>query len=222
MRPKIIVFFGPDGSGKTTHIKLLKSYLKNARKIKVQSTYVCSHHLLAWLLFRLFVKLGYYVWKPNKKYPLEKYPSLEPFKGRLSKHIWLLFEFFSLVLISLFKIKIPKSMGYVVIVERYIPGSLSNYVYIFGNSFLNTFFFRFLLRLARDDNILYIYLNADYETIIKRRGLQAESRNYLKVQRKIYQWFAKYYECLVLDTSKLDIKRTQQIIRKYVSTKMQI
>ena len=212
----IIVLFGPDGSGKTTQIRLLTSYFK-ARGVKFYKTYISTHHLFAWILFKIFVTAGHYIWRPNVYAQVEKYPSPEVFSSRLGKIIKYIVEGISLLLAILLKVQLPsKLLKRLVIVERYIPSSLADFVCAFGISSLNSILVRILLALANDPKTVYVYLDADYETLIKRRGIRIEPEDYIKTQRMIYKQFAKNYNCLIIDTSKLDILTTQKVIREYI------
>lgn len=204
----LIALFGCDGSGKSTCIELLDSYLKKQKTCKV---WLCSHHLLAWILCRIFVSLGYYVERPSPKKSQVKYPLPELSRGTIGRYVWQYLEFISVILMILVKIKINIMLGYTVIVERYIPGTLADFTYMFGGHFLNTFAARFLLRVI-EKNALLIYLNTDYKVIVKRRGISAEPWDYVETQMKVYTWFFRHYPCHKIDTSQPLAETTRQLL----------
>ncbi len=214
----IIVFFGPDGSGKSTHIRLLSSYL-NSLGIKVRSTWIGSHHSLVYLLGKsarkAITKKRYYM------NPLVNRPVFLPFLplNKLGRKLWLCLELLSLIPVIFVKVSLPRFLGYVVIVERYIPATLADLVYALGEFSLNSFIGKLLLRIIRT-NTLLVFLDADYVTIANRRGEKTEPRMYINIQRRIYKFLSKLFECLVIDTSQLNMEETQRIIRSYVLIKL--
>jgi len=216
----IITFFGPDGAGKSTCISCLILYLKD-RGFKIYGTWVCVNHLFAWLLCRVFVKFGHYVWRPNEKSPFRtRYPSPEVYKSKLNMQIWLFAELVSILPTILLKVYLPKFLRRIVVVERYIPGILADLVYASDRSFLNSFSARLLLRLC--NNVIFVYVDADYETVVKRRGLQAEPRDYYETQQMVYRLFANDHNCLVINAGVLDIEAIRELIIGYISNKQQI
>nr|MDO8044983.1 hypothetical protein [Candidatus Baldrarchaeota archaeon] len=208
--------FGPDGSGKSTQINLLTSYLES-QGFKVYKTWICWNHLFAWMLCRIFVHLGCYVWKPSEKCPINKYPPIEVYRGKLGKHIWMFIELVSLLLMLFTRVFLKKIAGYIIVVERYIAGTLADLVYIHGEPILNSIISRFLLKTVNNNRTIFIYLTADYKTIVGRRRLMSEPKDYIEAQETAYRWFARHFNnCLVINTSKSTIEDTQKTIQDWI------
>jgi len=212
----IVSIFGPDGSGKTTQIDLLHECLRR-RKFKVRKTWISSHHMFAWLLQRMFVRFGYYLWRPSNKYPLAKYVPKEVINSHtLSKWVWMIMEMFGFLLSFIVKVELPRLMGYYVIAERGLASSLADLVYTFDSDFLKTSFAKLLTFLANNSHSFYVYLDANYEVLHQRRGVRVEPRDYIEVQTRVYRWFLRNFNCLVIDTAKLDVESTQLTIRNHL------
>ena len=77
--PPLIVFFGPDGAGKTTQVTMLAKYLES-RGFRVKKIWIRNFHFpFAYFLSKLFVRFGYYAVEPN---PNGKVTSLNGGWGR--------------------------------------------------------------------------------------------------------------------------------------------
>lgn len=218
---KIIAFIGPNGAGKSIQMDLLIAYLKK-RNIRVRNTWVASHHLFVWVLGILLVKLGYPKdhWTTVNPHlpPTVDFAFLVKGKGklvRINKLLLLMLELFNLVIVDLFKVRIPRLFGYCIVIEKYLPVTLADLTQIFGSKFLDSLPARFLLSLIPED-LHCVFLNATYESLLKRRGTKTEPRHYLELQCAICEWYAKNNPCLVIDTSKTSIKDTHESIIDYL------
>jgi energy-coupling factor transporter ATP-binding protein EcfA2 len=217
-KPYVIFFFGQNGAGKSTQMELLCNALKD-QKIKSRITWIASHNLFVWFLGVILAKLGY-----PKDHWTKVNPHLRPvanlgfFKntGKPSKSILLFLEIVSIVLVDLIKIRIPKLLGNWVIVEKYIPITLADLTLIYSRPFFKSMAARFLLRLV-PANAYGIFLEVDYEDLLKRRGEKIESKKYLGSQDVVCKWYATHYNCLIVDTSKIDVKKTHGLIIDYLN-----
>ena len=113
----LICFTGVDGSGKTTHAKLLKKYLEE-QGYSCRYVWGASRPFFSYFFFVFTRVLGY--WKHTKKNaytdPLEYAPRL--FVTTFGK-VWRLFLFIDYQLKALVKIRLPLLVGKVVICDRY-------------------------------------------------------------------------------------------------------
>jgi len=210
----LIVLFGPDGCGKSTNAKILASYLEE-NGIKVHVSWISSHHLLAYLVRRVFIALGAYVWEKDGTLVPTKNLSWGVVNTKIGKKIWLYIEFLSLILIIILKVQIPRILGKVVVVERYIPSSIVDLTYMLGESVLYTFPLKLLLKMA-GKNSIFVFLCCDWNTHKKRRHGMVESRRYMEHQERMYLTFARHYSSLKIDTSTTSIPKTHAIIRKNI------
>lgn len=218
-RKSIIIFFGPNGAGKSIQMDLLVYALEN-RNTRVRKSWIASHHLFVWFLGLILAKLGY-----PKDHWTKVNPHLPPYvdfsfltkrMGKISRLFLITLEVLNIVLVDLFKVRIPRLLGYHVIIEKYFLTSITDLGFIFGWEFLETLPARLFLKLIPKDAYC-IFLNASYETTLKRRGTRTEPRKYLEMQSTIGRWYANHYDCLTIDTSKTSIKRTHELIMKYLS-----
>ena len=201
---KTVIFFGPDGSGKTTQADLLVEYLK--KHGKARKVWFRSLHTLAFLLSWLFAKL--------LKIGITEFRMRYRDKGWF-KRVWLPIEFISILPLIIIKSYIPSKLGYSIVAERFIIDWIVMMAYLFSDtSILDSKYAKFLLRFIPNDAIL-IYIDADYNTIISRRKDDVDPLEFINKQRELYNIFAKRFNAHVIDTSKYDITETSELIRDY-------
>jgi len=190
------------------------------RKIRVHKSWLASHHLFVYILGTVFAKLGY-----PKDHWTRVNPDLTPFAdfsfliknmGKSIRLLLIVFETVNVVIADLFKVRIPKLVGYWVIVEKYIPTTIADMNLIYGREVFDSMIARFLLRLIPKD-AYGVFLRADYESLLKRRGEKTEPRKYLEIQNAMGKWYAAHYQCLVIDTSKTNVKGAHELIMNYLN-----
>lgn len=207
-----IIFFGPDGSGKTTQSILLKSYLVK-RGYKVKRVWIRSNHSLAALISRIFIKLGYYkiVFSPEgNAYPVFDIKLLPKLKG-----VWSFIEFFSVLPWILLKVNFPLFFGYVVIADRYLIDTVVTLAYTFEDTnFLTGFIANILLRMM-PQKTSYIHFDAEIEDILDRRKNENIKKDFIVFQKKWYRYFSSSFCALSVNTSKCKIQNTLNQIINY-------
>jgi len=218
-RKPIIIFFGPNGAGKSTQIDLL-AYALKTRNIRFRKSWVASHHLFVWFLGVLLAKLGYPKdpWTSANPHlvPYVKFSFLIKGMGKISRQILITLEIVNVVIADLFKVRAPRLLGYHVIIEKYLLTTIADLVAMFGWKVLDTFYARLLLNIIpKDAHCIFLY--TDYANLLKRRGIKIEPREYLERQVVIGRWYAKHYNCLVVDTSKTSLKKTHELVMKYLN-----
>jgi len=114
--PKIIVFSGLDGSGKSTQINIVETYLQNQDK-KVfkfwsRGGYSPGFQKLKDIL-RFILKKN--IPKPGKSKLREK-----SLKNSIVRNLWLYISIFDLILFYAFILRIKYFLGYNIIFDRYI------------------------------------------------------------------------------------------------------
>lgn len=162
---RLVHFFGPDGSGKSTQADLLIRYMED-RGIRVRRYWVRSPHTIAFILWKFFVRIGFYrtVWTPfnvGVKLPLVN-------KGRIIRLFWSNIEFLG-VLPLIAKANLLMRRGYKLVAERYVLDTVTTIAFFMDDiSFLNSNVAKLLLRFVPKNSIL-IFIDADFHTIFERR-----------------------------------------------------
>lgn len=149
--PRIIIFFGPDGSGKTTQAGLLSDQLKS-RGFSVKQIWMRSLHTLAFLISRIaqqFLKLN----------------DVYEFRSKYVRHsnLWYLVEFVSIIPVILFRVYLPLLRGHIVVADRLVIDWIVSVAYWTHNPpFINSHWADFALTLIPKDAIM-IYIDAEYK-----------------------------------------------------------
>ena len=209
----LIAFFGVDGAGKTTQVRLLSEELKQ-KSVKHRTAWVRSPHALAFYAWKFLTKTGYKRVLTNKHgYRLEL-PRIN--SSRIMKEIWGWFEVFNIVPIVILKVLIPLRLGYVVVAERFTPDSIATIShFIADEEFLNSRAARVLLSLI-PNGTLFIHLKCDYETLEKRRGSMTEPRDSSLFQEKIASKLAEILDAISINTSDQSVEETHEKIFQYI------
>lgn len=161
----LIHFFGPDGAGKTTQVDLLIDFL-GKKGVKVHKCWVRSPHTLAYIMWRLFVRIGFYRIMWNAFGVGIKIPAVD--RNKLLREFWFVLEFFS-VLPHIIKTNRLMSKGYKIVAERYILDTITTVAFFINDmTFLNNPLARVLIRMIPRDAVL-IFVDADFEAIFERR-----------------------------------------------------
>jgi thymidylate kinase len=193
MNYRAIIFFGPDGSGKTTQADILLQELTR-KGIKCKRFWMRSLHTLAFLISKIAMNLLslHNVYEFREKYAV-----------RL-RRLWYFIELISILpLVIRFYILLYK--GYVVIADRFIIDWIVSLAYVMRDeSFINSRYAKLVLKFIPRNSLL-IFLDADYDVIIRRRVDTAESKEYIMFQKKYYTIFAKSLGAQIIDTSNKNI-----------------
>lgn len=222
IKPCIIVFVGTVGAGKSTQIRQL---LFTLRKNDVKSTSTAlkrGHfltHMLEVFLARLFLEKG-----QDATYPIEV--TLRNRPDILKK----LFKFFMMLdAVSIFcrfflTVYVPKKLGYVVLVEEYIPGALADYEWLskMVGARLSSLFARLLTSLTILGGPTYtIFLDAPEQTLIARwvyRKSPTQRVEYLEMQRTVLFVLSKWLSSsfIYINTQNKAIAKTGLIVLNFL------
>lgn len=222
IRPSIIVFAGPVGSGKSTQMRLLASELKH-KKIKVKLSFLKTGHIFAYLLEVFLAKM--LASKRKDVYPIRALLEEKPHIFKKIFRLWLSLDVISISIKFLFTIYIPLKLGYIIIVEEYIPAVISDYIYlcritecILKPESLAIALLLKLMRLGRFTQV--VFLDAENDELRlrwKRRGSPYEKDDYLKMQRTTLLSISRKLsssELLYINTGKQAVRETHQLIKK--------
>lgn len=205
MASHLIAFFGPDGTGKSTHVELLLNYFQS-HKTRVKKAWIRSPHTLAYLLSCFFVKMGFYRIVSNPFGREKKYPAVHIDK-RL-RRLWSLIELVSVIPVIIFRVYAPLLLGYIVVAERYVVDTLVTIAYYTNDlGFLQSLTARLLL-CSIPKNTLFIHLDSDYSTLLKRRGHKVEAYDFIEFQKMGYKMLGNLVGATLIDTSNITIEQT--------------
>ena len=227
--PRFIHFFGPDGAGKSTQVKILVDFLER-KGVQVKKYWVRSPHTIAFVLWRIFVRIGFYRGVMNPFGVPIKLPAVN--RSRVLRSLWTATEFLGVLPIIL-RVYISILRGHRLVAERYVLDTVVTIAYLINDvNFLNGLASKLLLRFI-PRNTMFIFLDADYATICRRRrsllgpensedtgretygSIQksaVEPEEFINFQRRAYKSLAKSFGALVVDTSKLSIEETSGLI----------
>jgi len=188
-QPQVIVFAGTVGAGKSTHMRLLTSALKN-REVKVKSTFLKKGHFFTYILEHILALI--FLRKKEKVPPMRALIDKSPHLFAKIFKLWLLFDVYFTAIKFIVNIYIPIKRGNTIIVEEYIPATIASYKYYCERLEISqeiiAFPTRILLRLMSMFSTQAVFFDAESNILKTRwnlRGSQMESDRYICMQRKI-------------------------------------
>lgn len=222
--PRLIVFNGAVGSGKSTQIKLIASELANSG-LKVKSVYFKTDHLLLYLFEKAIVRL--LVKNESSSVSLTRF--LIDNKPKLLLKIFkplLALDMLISLIKFIFSIYVPLKMKRVVIVEEYIPSAISTVIYrarLLGLPIRDIKpYLSFMLRLLHLGGPFQVFfLDAKDEVLRERwnrRRSSSERQDYLQMQRTtLLQLSKKLSQSFIyIDTSEKGVNDIYRMIMKFL------
>jgi thymidylate kinase len=208
--PRVIVFFGPDGAGKSTQARLLIGYLKDHKR-RPHMAWMRGRHSLAFILAELFTRLGYY--RVVKSPSGVAYKVFDPRLIPKLRRVWGFIEFASVLPWIIQRVYLPRVLGYTVVAERYVVDTVVYLGYWLGPDFLRSFLAKVLLNFIPRSSIL-IHVDAETKLLVERRPNDIITKDYIVFQRRVYRMFAELLGAVTLNTSTRSVKQNfQQLIR---------
>ena len=200
--PPAIIFFGPDGSGKTTQADLLVHELR-INGIKTKKVWLRSLHTLAYVISNFAM----HILDLQDIYEFRaKYSNMKSFRK-----MWHLIEFISILPLILFKFHLPLSRGYTLVAERYVIDWIVSLSYVSRNeSLLDSSLAKSALRFIPRNSLL-IFIDANYDALCSR-GRKEESFEFIEFQRRLYAKIALMLNSVVIDTSDKNKQQVHKII----------
>jgi hypothetical protein len=215
LAPHLIAFFGPDGTGKSTHVDLLVSHFK-ANKTKVKKIWIRSPHTLAYLLSRILMGIGFSKRISNPYGKQTTIPAVD--KNRGLRFIWPWIELTSVIPLVLIRVYIPLHLGYTIVAERYVVDTVVTIAYFVDDlSFLHSRIARLLLHLA-PKNTVFIHLDSTYSALMKRRNRLVEPYGYIRFQKIGYDAIGNSMGVKCINTSSLSINQVSSQIMAWLGT----
>jgi thymidylate kinase len=213
--PRLVHFFGPDGAGKSTHVEILIGIFRK-QEPHISKAWLRSPHTLAFLLWRFFVKIGFYRTALTPFGDEIKLPAIN--RRKSLRIIWAWTEFFS-ALPRIMRISFFMSRGNKYVAERYILDTVTTIAYFVDDlSFVKGMISRILYHFIPTDTV-FIFLDSDYKTVFKRRARTVEPQEFINFQRMAYKALAKSFNAFVINTSEHSIEETSNAIIGYLESR---
>jgi thymidylate kinase len=219
LQPQVIAFIGTVGSGKSTHMKLLYSKLKQ-KGLNTKVSFLKTGHLFAFVLESFLAKM--LAGSRKDVFPIRALVEEKPYIFKKIFRLWLDLDLISIVIKFLAEIYLPLKLGYIVLVEEYIPATISDYIYLskiidFPLK-MNSFAIKFLLTLMNLCNPTQIvFLDARDDILVSRWKMREsfnEREDYILMQRTLLLQLSKKLSCkfLYINTGTKTIEKTHELI----------
>ncbi|MGB9826903.1 MAG: hypothetical protein ACPLSM_00085 [Thermosphaera sp.] len=207
---KMIYFFGPDGTGKTTHAEHVASYLRR-KGCRVWRTGVKHHHTLAYLLLKLLSG------KNPDGLPLSYYGFNDELKQKI-RTPWKMLELISLLPAIFYRVLLPQLLGYIVICDRYLLDTLVTLSYFLNDQELITGTYARLLTLMIPKHAVLFYMNANTETILQRKKDEPLTSKLVEYYKLAYQIIIRQVKLKVvtIDTSNAKIEDVKNLVLQHI------
>jgi len=209
----MIVFFGPDGTGKTTLANLLEAYLRS-KGYSVRRLRLRSHHLAMYVLISLLKKLKLILNTGSPRvlsYSLRRY-----FK---SSKVFVYLEAINVILWILANVKLRDIINsdVITIAERYVPDFIADMILVASEHNFPRSLLKILKHLMK--NSVKIFLYARFEDILDRKKDEALSITYLAALTRIYSLILPYIGVdAYLNTSKHNKFESFLIVKNIVES----
>lgn len=202
--PRMVVFFGPDGAGKSTHARRLVRYF---RSVGCSCVYVWirGRHTFSYVVSSFLMRFGYH--RVIHGADGITYKVFDPQVFPHLSRIWGAIELLSILPWIVTKIYLARLIGFTVISDRYVPDTLVYLTYWLGKDFSRSFVARVLLLFIPRSTVLF-HLDAKVEVLMKRLKYDPATKAYLVFQRKLYPKLAKMLDAPTVDTSDSGIHET--------------
>ena len=209
----MIIFCGIDGTGKSTMASMITKYF-NSRGVRTRRAWMRAHHTLAYLIGQIMVRMGYYraVQAPDgrvwKLFDVEMVPDM--------KRLIAFLEFISVIPLILYRVWLPRLMGYTVIAERYVIDTVV-YVscWLSNGCFYN--YGRILLNMIPSDSVI-ILLEVDLGLVSRRKPFDPLETQFLERQKKLYRKLAASLHANMIDTTHNSVDENFSTVLRCIQT----
>lgn len=205
---KVIILCGPDGSGKTTQMRLLTNYLYS-KGYKIKNVHIRAHHTLAYILMKTMNFLGLI---NNSAFIIGF-----NINNRILKSLWLLIEIISLLPVAFLRVYLPALfINKVIVCDRYIIDSLISIAFTIKEyDFIKSKLAIRLLSLIPHDSIC-IYLYSSRNVILNRKYDEPLTTEFVDFQIYAYEFYSKIIGAVAIDTTKNSIEDVHKQILAYI------
>lgn len=190
---KLVFFSGVDGSGKSTHAKLLLLYLKR-RGIRAKLLWMRWFALSSYPLLLLCRWLGLTKWPQRGAIPVREYWRYRPIAI-----LWLYLHLFEYLLYVVFKLFFSKN---VIIADRFMLDVFVDVLYDTRINAVRTlvgkFFLLYFYKLLMKDVIRGIVMYVDAITAFRRRS-DVPCKSYIVFRVPVYLALARFFNLPIID-----------------------
>jgi dTMP kinase len=204
---KVVIVSGIDGSGKTTQIKLLERYLRH-RGFKVKRIWFRWVAFVSYPILALCRILGYTKWRVIERSGV-RYAERRFYLNKTLARLWPWFYAVDVLIHTIFKIFIWISLGYIILIDRFIPDILIDLMYETKDYQIpRRLVGRLLISLIPKKSRLII-IDVNENTAYNRKH-DIPNINYLKERRRLYLYIAKTLSIPVISGEKnvLEVYKT--------------
>ena len=211
----MIYFFGPDGTGKTTHAELTSQYLRKMG-YKTWRASVKQHHTLSYLLLKL-LSGGKYGGQAISYYGFD-----EGLKHKI-RTPWKILELLSLFPAIFYRVLLPLLLGYIVVCDRYVLDTLVTLSYFLDDQkLLSGISAKLLASMIPRDSVLF-YMNADTEVILQRKRDEPLTSKLIDYYKGAYKALIKQFnlKTITIDTETAQVEDVQKMILQWIAKESQ-
>ena len=197
----IIVFYGIDGSGKTTLARLLASVLEE-KKVNVYIVRLRAHHTLMYLLIRFLFWIKRLNYKLLQGKPIHLNYIMKQYLG--DRMLYVMLEITSILIWFMMEMlprQILRRKHAIFIADRFIPDFI---VTLYYTSRLDEYM---LLKLARFFeklmliNPIYFHVYVDPYIAVSRKREECLHTQFITHLSAKYKWISRYLNHITIDTT---------------------
>jgi dTMP kinase len=209
---RVIIISGIDGSGKTTQIKLLERCLKH-KGFKVKGIWFRWVAFISYPILALCRILGYTTWRVVERSGV-RYVERRFYLNKTLARLWPWFYAVDVLIHAIFKIFIWIPLGYIILIDRFIPDILIDLMYETKDCRIpRRLAGRLLISLIPKGSKLII-IDVNENTAYNRKH-DIPNIHYLKERRRLYLYIAKTLNISIINGEK-DILEVYKNILGYL------
>ncbi len=185
----VVVFAGTVGAGKSTQMHLAAASLRS-RGVKVRTAFLKSGHIAAFALEHMLVRISGI---KRKAHPTRILTEERPELFKRLFGLWVLLDLLSISVKFLVELLIPLKLGFLILVEEYLPATIADYLYLahtlnYRSKILKWALTLLVKLLQIGKPVKAIFMDASDQELKNRwtaRGSFEESLSYISMQRML-------------------------------------
>lgn len=219
-QPRLVVFVGTVGSGKSTQMELV-AYKLRRKGFKTKVSTLKTNHLLSHLLTIAVQRI--LVNSERNPFTIGVLIERKPLVLKKLFRLWLVLDAFSISVKFIWDVALPLRSGRIVLVEEYLPAIITDYAYISKAVGLSPNVtigvIRFLSRILSSPGFMEIvFLDASQIVLQERwklRGSPREKAEYLQIQQTLLLLCSEKlsdHRLLRVDTTTQSVTETNEYV----------